>query len=292
MNDLDAPSRALLLSQGGPYAARHLTVLPTSPEFRIPPTQFRVLLLRRLRMALPLNVRRCTCRRLLDPLGDHRAACSRCGVLGPRGAPLEHAAARMCREAGARVSTNMFVRDMNIDTPVTDERRIEVVANGLPLWGGAQLAIDTTLVCPLRADGSARARADRVEGVALHEAQRKKRRRTYRELRAARRCRLVVLGIEVGGRWSPEAIDLLRKLVRVRARAAPAYLRAATTQAFACRWSGLLAVAAHKAFAASLLALPLQGEVCIDGDAPAMSDLLTDARWAESPAPSRLPPRG
>ena len=34
-----------------------------------------------------------------------------------------------------------------IDVLVSDARRIEVVANGLPLWHGAQLAIDATIVC-------------------------------------------------------------------------------------------------------------------------------------------------
>ena len=32
---------------------------------------------------------------------------------------------------------------------VADERRIEVVANGLPLWHGSQLAVDATIVSPL-----------------------------------------------------------------------------------------------------------------------------------------------
>ena len=34
-----------------------------------------------------------------------------------------------------------------------DGRQIEVVANGLPLWGGAQLAVDATMVSPVRRDG-------------------------------------------------------------------------------------------------------------------------------------------
>ena len=34
-----------------------------------------------------------------------------------------------------------------------DNRRLEVVADGLPLFGGVQLAIDTTLVSALQGDG-------------------------------------------------------------------------------------------------------------------------------------------
>ena len=79
------------------------------------------------------------------------------GVLGGRGFPLEQAAAQVCREAGARVRTNTFVRDMDLEgVHVLDGRRLEVVADGLTLWHGAQLAIDTTLVSPLHRDGTAR----------------------------------------------------------------------------------------------------------------------------------------
>ena len=79
----------------------------------------------------------------LDPLGDHRAACPVAGILGPRSAPLERAAARICREGGARVATNVFLRDMNVDVPLADSRRIEVLANGLHWWQGAQVAVDS-----------------------------------------------------------------------------------------------------------------------------------------------------
>ena len=220
--DVDNASRALLLSQSGTYASRHITVVPTAPKFRVSSAQYRVFLLMRMRMVLPISACRCSCRRFLDPLGDHRAACARARVLGPRGMPLERAAGRTCREAGASVAWNVFLRDMNLDVPVTDERRIEVVANGLPIWRGAQLAVDTTLVCPVRADGAPRPQADQVPGLALRDARRRKRRQTYRELRGARRCRLVVLGFEVGGRWHDESVDLVRRLACARALLAPA----------------------------------------------------------------------
>ena len=49
--------------------------------------------------------------------------------------------ARICREAGARVK-EVALRSQQAD----DQRRIEVIANGLPFWGGKQVAIDTTVV--------------------------------------------------------------------------------------------------------------------------------------------------
>ena len=119
--------------------------------------------------------------------------------------PLERAAARICREAGARVTTNTRIIDLNIDHVDTqDDRRIKVIANGLPLWGRAQLAVDTTLVSPLTRAGHPRMRGGQYRGTALREARRNKE-RTYPELLWDRRCRLVVLGIEVRGRWSDEA---------------------------------------------------------------------------------------
>ena len=104
--------------------------------------------------------------RPLDVLGHHRAACSGAGVLGSRGFSLESAAARVCREAGARVSTNLFVRDLDLPIANHDARRLEVVADGLPLFGGAQLAIDTTLVSSVQADGRPRPQCARVDGDA------------------------------------------------------------------------------------------------------------------------------
>ena len=121
LSDLTPASRALLLSQAGPR-----------DDVTIPSALFRVLLLRRLRLPLPLAPRRCSCRGQLDPSGDHRAACATSGVLPTRALPLELTVARVCREAGARVARNVRLADMNVDVPVADARRIEVVANGLP----------------------------------------------------------------------------------------------------------------------------------------------------------------
>ena len=66
---------------------------------------------------------------------------------------MESAAGRVCREAGARVATNLFVKDMDLGVlNGGDNRRFEVVADGLPLYGGVQLAIDTTLVFAVQGD--------------------------------------------------------------------------------------------------------------------------------------------
>ena len=126
------------------------------------------MLLRRLRLPLPLTERSCRCRRVLDPFGDHRAACPRSGVLRGRGCALERAAARNCREAGTRVTTNTLLTDLNIPSRHRlDQRRSEVIASGLPLYHGAQIAVDTTLVSPLTAASQPRRRQGTFAGAAL-----------------------------------------------------------------------------------------------------------------------------
>ena len=91
-----------------------------------------------------------------------------------------------------------------------DTRRLEVVVDGLPLFQGAQLAIDTTLVCPLTREGVAQPRTATVNGARLEVARRRKEAR-YPELAGDRgRARLVVLAGEVGGRFSDETAQFLR----------------------------------------------------------------------------------
>ena len=58
-----------------------------------------------------------------------------------------------------------MVRDMDLlPQENQDWRRLEVVADGLPLFHGAQLAIDTTLVSPVSRDGLPHPRCVREDG--------------------------------------------------------------------------------------------------------------------------------
>ena len=98
---LSLSEQALFSSQGGPLLSVSFTCFPTSPLSRFDASLFRVLLLRRF-WCIPPSSRFCRCGRLLGGFG-HRAACAQAGV-------LESAAARVCCEAGARVTTNVMVR--------------------------------------------------------------------------------------------------------------------------------------------------------------------------------------
>ena len=92
------------------------------------------------------------------------------------------------------------------------------MADGLPLHGGAQQAIDTTLVSPPHRDGRAIRGAAEKNGEALKNARRRKE-RTYNELAGeGSRARLVVLGPEVGGRWSKETAEFLSAMAWAQVR--------------------------------------------------------------------------
>jgi hypothetical protein len=68
--------------------------------------------------------------------------------------PLEVAAAKVCRAAMGKVATNVRLRDMNLNgIRSRDGRNVKVVANILPLWGGAQLVVDVTFASCLKRNG-------------------------------------------------------------------------------------------------------------------------------------------
>ena len=70
----------------------------------------------------------------------------------------------------------------------------------------------------------------------------------------------------------------------------PAALRPAARSTWVVRWSSLLVVAAQRAFAASLLELPLAGECNVAGAEPELHEVLTDVRSLPVPS-SRQGPR-
>ena len=267
--------QALVRSQGGPGAGLALATCPTCRITRIEPQLFRIVLLRRLNLPLPLSARFCRCGLPLDLRGHHRAACARAGILGRREYAFETVTARICREAGGRVTTNVMVRDLDLaERHIADTRRLEVVADGLPLFGGAQLAIDTTIASTLHANGEAR--SAHVGGAALSAARRRKE-RTYPELIGRPgRARLVVLGVEVCGRWSVETQSFLSSLARAKVRSLRPLLRKRAEQAWRLRWLSLISCTVARAVAMSLLGLP--GVRGADGQCPPFHDVERDFR--------------
>ena len=195
---------------------------------------------------------------------------------------------RVCREAGGRVHKTGFMRDMNFGAVLpTDNRRLECLVDGLPFRHGAQVAVDCTLVSPLKRNGEARPRAHREKGAALAGAVKRKHRR-YPELARSTRCALVVAGMEVGGRWGQEAVDFLQVLAEGRANEAPALLRGSTYTTWLRRWKQKLAVAGMRAFAETLLRDTAWGTEVEEGEVPTLGQVLGQEPHEGPPSCSRL----
>ena len=269
-----AADQAHLRSHSGPCASLVLHGSPTAAEFRVKPLLFRTLVLERLRLPLSITEARCVCGVPLDCRGQHRAACPRSGLLRSRALPTERTFARVCREAGATVRLNAKLRDMNIDVPATDERAIEVLAFCLELNHGAQLAVDITVRSAVTACGRARPNAAAVDGAVLEEARQQKEVK-YAELCAGDRCRLVVVGIETGGRWSPEALSFVERLAASRARDAPPLLRFSSFLSWRKRWCRMLSVSCSRAFAGTLVSSADDQLEGTDGIVPELADLFS-----------------
>ena len=164
---------------------------------------------------------------------------------------------RVCREAGGRVTLN--VRGLATS------------------WGcgpdTTHLAIDTTMA-PVRGDGRPCPQDARVDEAALARARRRKE-ATYPELPGANGCaRLVVLGCEVGGRWSDECHSFLRQLSKAKGRHEPSGIRASARHAWLRRWSSILACCASRSLALSLL--EQRGGLGADGPTPSSSEVVGD----------------
>ena len=180
-----------------------------------------------------------------------------------------------------------LLRDLNLEgLDGEDGRRLEVVAHNLPLWNGAQLAVNATLVSPLRRDGTAYPRTAAENGVRLDEARRWKERK-YPELLHSRRCRLVVTAVEIGGRWSEEAWTFLTSLAEAKSQTAPTVLQRSTQYCLLRRWSQMLAVAVQSAFASTLLGESASKMPLHNCETPEWGEMLCD-REVTTEGPSRL----
>lgn len=159
-------ARAHLRSQSGICASLPILTALTSRECILQPERWQVVLRRRLHWPLSLTTARCEgCGQTIDERGDHLSSCMRSGRVKLRATPVERIVAQICRKAGARVRINTLLRDLNLAVRGDDERRLEVVACGLPVMGGSQLAIDVTLRSPLTSEGMPRSQADWLDGA-------------------------------------------------------------------------------------------------------------------------------
>ena len=115
-----------------------------------------------------------------------------------------------------------------------------------------------------------------VDGVALQAARRRKE-LTYPKLHGNNgRTRLVVIAGEVAGRWSQETKAFLWSLACEKSREASKILQGSARAAWYRRWSCLLACAASKAFASSLV--NRRGCPGAGGDVPSVHGVIGEDR--------------
>ena len=165
LNQSYAAEQAHLRSHSGPGASDVLCGCPSKPEFRIEAGLFRTLILERARLPLQVveAVANAGLRWTAEVATEPRAAVqedSKRGLL-LQSAHWQECAAKLVPRCGC----NAKLRDMDLAISVHDERATEVLATSLPLFFGAQLAVDITLRCALASDGMAQPGAARVDGA-------------------------------------------------------------------------------------------------------------------------------
>ena len=118
------------------------------------------------------------------------------------------------------VQKNLTLGDMRIEgvSPM-DDRKVEILANNLPLNQGIPHLCDASLVSPIKANGIARPRAAHELGVAIAMIEDVKA-TTYPELVTSNRCKSLVLDGEVGGRWSATTCRLIRDFASAKSQEA------------------------------------------------------------------------
>ena len=161
--------------------------------------------------------------------------------------------------------------DMNIAVPADDARAVEVLASGLPLFHGAQLAVDITLRSALTATGLPRPGAAVVDGIVCMAARADKERK-YSELLNGDRCRLVVVALETGAR------SCRFHLAMARARDAPPNLQRSAFLSWRRRWTRMIAISCGRSFANSLVAQSSHPHALasVDGGVPHLAEVLSE----------------
>ena len=294
--------RALLLSQGGPFASQFLQALPTKPQLELENLHLHCLLRRRLRLPLADGIRFCpahshgngkskTLEKLeLDEFGDHLASCMRSGRVQRRANVLEKIWMQVFQEAGGTLVPNEKLRNMRIGVDQEDKRRVEFAVYNLKF--GPPLLCDVTQVSPLDQNGKPHPKCAVTAGAAFEVAEKRKA-NTYREAaQAAGRIVLVTLACEIGGRWSDTCIKWVGMLAKYKAHNEPPHLKRAVEFAWHSRWWSLLSVAAQRAFALSLIEVDSDAIKPLADFEPRVGDILADVRYELGPVFSRLPLRG
>ena len=117
---------------------------------------------------------------------------------------------------------------------------------------GVPLLADLTIVSVHTQMGEARPAAAGNDGAVIKRAVAVKRRK-YADVVASPQACLLVLGCETYGRWSEDAIRIVREMAALKARQAPPLLRGCARHAWSNRWWSLIGIGVQRVIAESLL---------------------------------------
>ena len=82
-----------------------------------------------------------------------------------------------------------FLRNTTLAVHPRDNRRVDVLATGLPLYGGRVLCCDATLRSPLKANSAPQPRTARTDGATFAAAEKEKKQKYWDvEASAHRAC--------------------------------------------------------------------------------------------------------
>ena len=213
-------------------------------------------------------------------------ACVQTGRLTRRARLHEQAIAQILREAGALTRPRPYLRNLAVPgVAATDARQLDVVASGLPIYGGCTLVIDATLRSPLTGAGMWRYDSHLEDRASFPQARRDKLQK-YPELAGqGLRLKFIVAAAEVGGRCNDELVDLVRRLAQHKASLFAPALRQSMRSILSRRYWGILSVATQRAVA-QCVAPELDPNAAAVFPLPDLEVLLAGS---EAPDVSRLP---
>ena len=143
---------------------------------------------------------------------------------------------------------------------------------------GVALFADVTIVAVHSCRGEARGAAASTDGSVLQMAVNRKRQH-HRDVIATPGAAFLVLGCEVYGRWSQDALHIMRELSALKGTEAPESLRQSARHGWASRWWALVSVGTQRAIAEALLrhgGVDLQASPAVQ-PAPPLAEVLMAA---------------
>ena len=170
-----------------------------------------------------------------------------------------------------------------------DKRRLDYNMDGFDEYGDLPLVGDATIRSPVTALGEPRPGAANIDGSTFPGA-RKDKDDKYGDVFASGQVAFSLFACETGGRWSSEALFLIRALARWRVRELPVVIRTSFRMAYLRCWWGLLSCTLQDSVAASL---DLSDRLLQRGfPASDAIDALASLRDIPLPFHSRLPLNG